>query len=771
MKRILPLAALLCGAIAAQAGDWSNWRGPEQNGVSRERGLPAKFSANPKAKDSNVLWRAPSGGISTPIVQNGQVYIINRVGKEITQQERVQCFDADTGTLKWEHKFNVFLTDIVADRLGWTHMCGDPETGNVYAHGTQGFLICFSKEGKILWQHSLTEEYGRISGYGGRLVSPMVDGDLVIIGMLNASWGELTVGGTRFVAFDKRTGAVVWWASTGHRPVDTYYSCPAVAVINGERLFISGGGDGGVHAFKVRTGEKVWSYIFGAGAVNVSPVIDGNYVYIGHGEENENNTQGRVICLDASDVKNGQPKLVWEVDGIKAKFASPILHEGRLYIPNEVAVLYCLDAKTGKELWNFQYGQNTKGSPVWADGKIYVTEVDSKFHILEPGDKGCNELASVFFRSRGPAPVELNGSPAIANGRIYFLTSTDLWCVGKKESNTAEVPEKPKEAPAVKDAKPAFLQVLPAEVGVNPGAEVEFTVLAFDEKGRPLGEVEAEWSLAGQLPPVFPIGLPSPPPPKTPPAPPPPLKGELTQQHGKTTKLTVGKPPMAPANQFGRVVAKVGDLTGYSRIRVAATLPFKADFSKVPEGRTPGGWVNTAGKFAVAKLPDGSVVLRKLNVNPSPLVSRAHAFIGLPNLTDYTIEADVQGSKVGADLPDIGVDANRYTLMLAGNTQQLRLISWDALPRIDKTISFPWKPGTWYSLKLTAKVEGDKAIVRGKVWPRDSEEPKNWNVEVEDPTPNKEGAPALYAYSAGILGPDKPGTEIYFNNVKITPNK
>jgi hypothetical protein len=329
---------------------------------------------------------------------------------------------------------------------------------------------------------------------------------------------------------------------------------------------------------------------------------------------------------------------------------------------------------------------------------------------------------------------------------------------------------------------------MPADVGVNPGAEVEFKAYGFDEKGRPLGEVEAEWSLAGQLPPVFPIGL-APPPPlqappqlkappplkappllKTPP-PPPALKGELSERSGKSTKLTVGKPPMAPANQFGRVVAKVGDRTGYGRVRVAAALPFKADFTKVPEGRTPGGWVNTAGKFTVAKLPDGTVVLRKLNVNPSPLVSRAHAFIGLPHCTDYTIEADVQGSKVRADMPDIGIDANRYTLMLAGNTQQLRLVSWDALPRIDKTIDFPWKPGEWYSLKLTVKVEGGKAVVRGKAWSRDAGEPKEWTVEVVDSTPNKDGAPALYAYSAGILGPGQPGTEIYFTNVKITPNK
>ncbi len=766
MKSTLSLMTALLVPAFAGAGDWSNWRGPEQTGVSRERGLPDKIVLSAKAEGYNVLWKTPSGGISTPIVQHGRVFIINKCGEDVTQQERVQCFDAESGKLLWEHKFNVFLTDIVRDRLGWTHLAGDPETGNVYAHGTQGFFLAFDKDGKILWRHSLTEEYGRITGYGGRVVSPVVDGDLVIVGMLNAAWGELTVGSNRFAAFDKRTGAVVWWGTTGYRVRDTYYSAPVVAVINGERLLISGGGDGGVHAFKVRTGQKVWSYLFGNGAVNVSPVVDGNLVYIGHGEENEGNTQGRIICLDASVVEKGQPKLVWQVDGIKAKYASPVIHEGRLYIPNEVGTLFCLDAKTGKQLWDFQYGQNTKGSPVWADGKIYITEVDFKFHILKPGDAECTELSKAIFRPVGGTPVELNGSPAIANGRIYFLTTTDLYCIGTKgqEAQSDKIPPQPAEAP--KGDKAAWLQVVPADVAVHPGATVEFKVFAFDGKGQPLGEVEGEWSPAGVLPPVYPIGLTAPPPAKGPP--PPVLQGTLGAMSGKSTTFTVAKERPV---QFGRVVAKVGDLTGFARVRVAPALPFTADFTKVREGRAPAGWVNTAGKFSVVKLPTGETVLRKRNDNPSPLVARAHAYIGLPDQTDYTIESDVYGTKVRSDLPDIGIEANRYTLFLGGNIQQLRLYSWDALPHIDKTIQFPWKPNTWYRMKLTVKVDEKKAIVRGKVWERGGEEPKDWTIELEDPVPNREGAPALYGYAAGIIDAKNPGTEIYYANVKIAPNE
>jgi outer membrane protein assembly factor BamB len=776
MKHCLPLLlALFAATTTANAENWSSWRGPEQTGVSRDRDLPDTFSLDPKAKDGNVLWKAPYGGITTPVVQNGRIFLINKVGENVSQQERVMCFDAHTGKPLWEHKFNVFLTDIVADRLGWTQMAGDPETGNVYAHGTQGYLFCFDKDGKVLWQHSLTEEYGRISGYGGRIMSPIVFEDLVIMPMINASWGEQTVGGTRLAAFNKRTGDVVWWASSGYRVKDTNACVPVVAKIGGQWLVLCGGGDGGLHAFKARTGEKVWSYIFGGGAVNASPVVDGDRVYAGHGEANiDSDEPGRVICLDAGKIEGGKPKLVWKVDGIKVKYASPLLHAGRLYVCNVTGEMFCLDAKDGKELWNYQYGNNTRGSPVWADGKIYIPELDSQFHILKPKADGCEELCAAEFRGKGETPVGLTGSPAIANGRIYFLTSEELLCIGKKsrqgdkETRRQGDKEPGKGEMAAADAKPAHLQVVPADVVLTPGQSVNFKALAYDDRGRLIGEVKADWSLAGSLPLVFPIGFPAPPPPKTKPTPPPALQGVLSETSGTTTKLTVGNSP--PPAQFGRVVAKAGDLSAYVRVRVAPLLPYAIDFAKVPLGRTPGGWVNCQGKFAVAKMKDGTIALKKRNDAPSPLVAQAHAYIGLPRLTDYTIEADVQGSKLKEDMPDMGVEANRYGLHLVGNTQQLRLISWDALPRIDHSIAFEWKPDVWYRMKLTVEVQGGKAIARGKVWPRDRPEPKEWTLTVEDPTPNREGSPALYGNSTGIQE-KMPGTTVFYTNVKVTPNK
>ena len=137
-----------------------------------------------------------------------------------------------------------------------------------------------------------------------------------------------------------------------------------------------------------------------------------------------------------ADVKDGQPRLVWKLDGIKVKFASPIIHRGRLYVCTDTpAVMYCLETATGKELWQYTYGRNGRGSPVLADGKIYVPEVDSRFHILRPGEDKCESLhRQAFRRAAGGPDVEINGSPAVANGRVYFCTTAELYCIGKPDA-------------------------------------------------------------------------------------------------------------------------------------------------------------------------------------------------------------------------------------------------------------------------------------------------------------------------------------------------
>ena len=218
------LAGLLWAA-SAFGGDWAAWRGPYQNGVSLETGLASSTQ--------DILWRVPFGGHSTPVIFNGRLFAINLCGKGITEQEQVFALDAATGKDLWHYKFNCFHTDVPNSRVGWASVAVDPETGNVYANGVQGLVLCLDRDGKLLWSKSTTELFGRVSGYGGRTYTPIIDEDRVIVAFNNSSFGAHAVGAHRFLALDKKTGEILWWstraASRKTRPTPTPWSPSSAA--------------------------------------------------------------------------------------------------------------------------------------------------------------------------------------------------------------------------------------------------------------------------------------------------------------------------------------------------------------------------------------------------------------------------------------------------------------------------------------------------------------------------------------------------------------
>src|SRR5438093_4694466 len=173
-----------------------------------------------------------------------RVYVQNPAGRGAAMQERVMALDADTGKVVWEYKFNIFQSDVPPHRVGWASPAADPDTGNIYALGVAATVIALSKDGKLLWNRSIGEEFAAFTTHGGRTMSPLVDGDLVIVSAAVSNWGSAANRAHRIIALDKRTGETVYVANPGQRPYDTAYAAPFIANINGVRQFIVGLGDG-----------------------------------------------------------------------------------------------------------------------------------------------------------------------------------------------------------------------------------------------------------------------------------------------------------------------------------------------------------------------------------------------------------------------------------------------------------------------------------------------------------------------------------------------
>jgi len=721
LKRCSLVLAVVLGvsvALPAQGprrvpiGDWPEARGPNRDGRSAETGLLSTWKLN----GENFLWRVPYGGRSAPVVRGNRVYVQNPAGRGKQLQERVMALDADSGKVVWEYRFNIFQSDVPAHRVGWASPAIDPDTGNVYALSGGAQVIALSPDGKPLWDRSFGEEYAAFTTHGGRTSSPLVDGNLVIVSAPVSNWGSAAGRAHRFIALDKRTGDVIYVSNPGGRPYDTAYAAPYIATINGMRLLISGLGDGGIHAVKAQTGEKVWSYVASKRSVNTGVVASGNDVFISHGDENlEGNALGMVAALDGSQ-KGDLKTTKWSVVGTEYGFSSPVLDGNRLYQIDGGSTLHAYDKNTGAQLWTLPLSDAQKAPPVMADGKIYVGTDAGTFFVIRPGQDKGEVLSRVDLPNSTMSCCGSEGTPeqilagaAVSRGRVFFVSSDAVYAIGPRRATTP-TGFAADEAAVVGSGEPAHVQVSPTEVVIEQGQATRLRARLFDANGRFLREEKATWTLQG-------------------------LDGTVVD--GVFTAANT------PADMAGVVKATIGGLSGEARVRVARSLPWKDDFESYAVGSAPPGWVNTAGPRVVVAELDGKKVLQKEPLDT--IFMRTRSFIGPVNWSNYTFEADVRASTRRRQFGDLGITAQRYSLVLYGNAQKLKIEPWEPEVQRTSTMPYSWKPDTWYRLKLRVENLPDGQVrAQGKAWPVGEPEPAAWMIEMLDANGNRQGAPGLF---------------------------
>jgi outer membrane protein assembly factor BamB len=646
-------------------------------------------------------------------------------------QELVACFDAGTGEKLWERRFPVYNTTVPFTRVGWASLAGDPETGYVYAQNVDGHFLAFDREGEIVWQRRLGEQFGRASGFGGRTLIPLVDGDRVIIGIVGAGWGDTAAPRQRYMACDKRTGTVLWVSTPGQVMIKDFNNngSPAVATIGDRRMVVGAGADGWVHAVDAGTGEPLWRFELSQRGLQVPVLVQGDTVYAAHSEENVDTpgVMGRVVALDGTGrgdiTKTGE---IWRTNGQGVGFASPTAVDGRLYLLSNPADLHALDQKTGEPVWSFNIGNIGRAALTYADGKLFATEQNGHVFILEPGPEGAKVLDKEYIEMPEGRFAEIWGSVAIAYGRLYFTAEDGLYCLGRKGAPFEVTPSPPEPAlePADADATPATVRVVPAEVIAAAGEPVSFEAWLFDDRGRFIRKDEAEWTLDG-------------------------LAGGISAD---------GKLTSPPATTAGKVKAKVGELAASAQVRLFGPLPWSFDFD---DGKIPRHWIGAGRRFDVVER-GGSQRLHKPPLRAG--LSRSSIFVGPPDMKGYTVEADLLATRKGRRMPDMGVINQGYTLDVMGRHQKLQIRTWAA--HLEKSVDVPFEveADTWYRAKLRVDVDvdGDKGTVRGKVWKKGDPEPGDWTITYEDPIVVQEGAPGVYG--------DSP-IDIYYDNVTVKGNE
>lgn len=755
LARFVPLCLALATGLGVSeinaASGWLNWRGPDQNGVSKaEVKLPDRLEVG----GPNHRWSYQVRGGGTPVIADGRVYAFGFYGERSDLEETLICLDVKTGAKIWEHRFRDYISDTTYNRYAIGSPVIDAETGNVYLESTFGLVMAFTRDGKLLWEHSMMEEFGRLTFPNGRTGSLAIDGPLVITDGITANWGADGPGRNRFYAFDKITGELVWSSTPGVQPIDSSFATPVFGDLGDQRVFYAGTGCGNIVCVNARTGEPVWRFRLSQAGVNADVVLDGPGRLIGiHGKENVDTTsQGRLVALKIpTEYPTGPKPLIlgpeaeiWRNDDFMAFSSSPLLVNNRIYSTIATGSLVCADATTGKTLWSEKLGPDQlHASPAFADGKLYVPMLNGSVHVLAlAGDR-----ANVLSVNEMGAPCL--GAPSFYGDAVFIFTKEALHCFGPKASAASVPVAAAPPAPRPSAGPITRLQVVPAEFALAPGESQRFTVYGLDASGRRVRAVTDNATFAKWSPPTAPMQTE--------------VDAELSGnvvKAGPNAKLSVGN-----------LQAKWNNLTGVTRGRIVAGMGYTENFDSVPltlkndAGEAvafpPLPWLGARVKWHVMERQGSKVVANRLDVI---LFQRTMNFIGKSNQRNYTLAADVMTDGTRRVMSSVGLVNQRYLITLAANSRILEVSSNHE--RLKESVPFVAQPNTWYRLKTRVDRDpsGSGGWVRAKVWERSAAEPAAWTIEVRQDQLHVQGSPGIFAFSPQSL------KRVFIDNLSLAAN-
>ena len=318
----------------------------------------------------------------------------------------------------------------------------------------------------IIWSLDMIEKMG-VFPHNLATSSPVVVGDMVYIVTSNGvDEAHLEVPSPRspsFIGVNKATGEVVWEDNT---PFDTIlhgqWSSPAAGVVNGQTQIFMPAGNGWLYALDAKTGEHVWEFdlnpkdakweLGGRGTRNniiATPVFCENSVVLGMGQDPEHGEGvGHIYRIDATkkgDVSPVTPEnqpnpnsaQIWHWGGMdpdgsltgekdnecfRRTLSTVAIHDGLVYAPDLSGRIHCLDFVTGKRYWEADILAAVWGSPMVADGKMFLGDEDGILSIFAAG-KELKKLGEVEF------PSSIYSTPTIANGVMFISDRSRLYAI------------------------------------------------------------------------------------------------------------------------------------------------------------------------------------------------------------------------------------------------------------------------------------------------------------------------------------------------------
>jgi len=376
----------------------ATFRGYMGHGISYHKNIPVSWNGS---TGENIQWKVAFSkpGYNTPVIWGDKLFIS---GADESARI-VACYNRNTGQLLWEKA----VTGIqgspstmprVTEDTGLSAPTMAVDGNRVYSIFATGDIIAFDLQGNKAWGRNL----GVPNNHYGHSSSLMVWGNKVIV-----QYDTSTKG--RMLALNTATGEILWDVD---RPMHVSWSSPILIEVDGKIQVVTTG-DPYVYANDLETGAEVWKTEALMGEVGASAAYGDGLVYA-------TNEYARLVAIDPK----APGGFVWENDEYLSEASSPVVYNGLLFTATSYGVLVCYDAKTGEKVWEKEYGDGFYSSPMVAEGKLYLIDLDGVTHIVKADRTG----AVVGDPELGEGGFAL---PVFADGRIYIRGDRNLYCIGK----------------------------------------------------------------------------------------------------------------------------------------------------------------------------------------------------------------------------------------------------------------------------------------------------------------------------------------------------
>ncbi|MGH9147160.1 MAG: PQQ-binding-like beta-propeller repeat protein [Vicinamibacterales bacterium] len=416
--RLFVLVTVLASSVATpRAENWPQWRGPSLNGLSSETNLPVRWSPT-----ENIVWKLalPAWSGSTPIVWGDRIFLNVAEGSQLF----LWSVDRAKGAVRWKQPLGGGNVRMQKQNMSSPSPVTDGQ--HVWAMTGTGILKAFDFEGKELWARDIQADYGAFGlqwGYGS---SPLLFGDSLYVQVLH---GMKTNDPSYVLRISKANGRTIWRVE---RPTNARfespdsYTTPALLRYGNATEIVITGGDV-VTGHDPSNGKELWR------ADGLNPSNNGSYRLVAspvvHGEMIVVPSRERpMLALKVGgrgDVTNTH--VLWSFNN-GPDVPTPVTDGTYVYAINDRGIMWCLDAKTGKEIYGRQRLRPAtySGSAVLADGKIYITDEDGVTSVVQAGPN----FVKLAENDLGEYTLS---SPAISEGQIFIRTESFLYAIGQRK--------------------------------------------------------------------------------------------------------------------------------------------------------------------------------------------------------------------------------------------------------------------------------------------------------------------------------------------------